>query len=124
MDKLCLKESTLQYLLNADLDAACRTIALHTHRLPVNEWAAKRHPDVESIRKCRLLLENCPDIEEYFHTMVEVSPEWAAIVPGWPDLCAAMDKECPNWQYSLWANGAWQGQGTLLILKKLLNGQI
>lgn len=115
---------SLQYLLTGDLDDACRAIALHTQGIPLTEWLRTHHPtNVESIRRCQLLLEAAPEVQANFGTMTDVSPAWAAIVKAWPEISATMDNECPNWRRTLWNDGAWQGQETVTILQNALRLQ-
>lgn len=119
--KVEFSSATLTYLLTGDLDDACRAIALQTQGVQLSTWLRTHHPtNIESIRRCRLLLEASPEIQSNFGTMAEVSPAWAAVVTAWPEISAAMDKECPNWRRTLWANGRWQGQEALGVLRGLL----
>jgi hypothetical protein len=119
--QISISSKALQYLLTGDLDDACRAIALHTQGVHLSEWLRAHHPThVESIRRCRLLLETCPEIQSKFDTMADVSQSWAAIVTAWPEICGAMDNECPNWRKTLWADGAWQGQLTITVLQAAL----
>lgn len=123
-NQINISKKALQYLLTGDLDDACRAIALHTQGIPLTEWLSTHHPtNVESIRRCRLLLEAVPEAQASFGTMAEVSPAWAAIVKAWPEIFASMDNECPNWRRTLWNDGAWQGQETVAILQNTLRQQ-
>ena len=113
-----LSQETFTYLLTGELDDACRAIALQTQGIQLSAWLQAHHPtNIESIRRCRLLLEAAPEIQSKFATMAEASPAWAAIVKAWPEICAAMDKECPNWRRTLWADGGWRGQEALAVLR-------
>ena len=59
------------------------------------------HPyDVGDFRRCRLLLEQVPELFQEFEQMSGVSPQWAALVEAWPAICAAMDEELPEWRHS------------------------
>jgi len=120
-NQISISKKALQYLLTGELDDACRAIALHTQGLHLSTWLITHHPtNVESIRRCRMLLEAAPEAQANFDSMAEVSPAWMSIVKAWSDICAAMDNECPNWRRTLWNDGAWQGQGTIAILQNAL----
>lgn len=56
------------------------------------------HPhDPDDFRRCRLLLEQVPELQ--LDDMKQVSPQWANLVAVWPQICAAMDQELGlNWQ--------------------------
>jgi hypothetical protein len=118
--KISVSTETLNFLINDKFDDSCKAIIAHTFNLPVSGWLRKKHPaNVESIRNCRLMLEQSPEIVEAFPACADLSPEWAALVKSWESLCSTMDAECPNWRQTLWQNGAWQGQGTKAILQRL-----
>lgn len=120
-DSITLSQQTLTYLLTGDLDDACRAIALHTQGVKLSDWLRAHHPtNIESIRRCRLLLEASPEILSNFDAMADVSPTWAAIVTAWSKICILMDGECPNWRRTLWDDGAWQGQGASTTLQSAL----
>ena len=54
--------------------------------------------DPADLRRCRLLLEAVPSLAEQFSKMATCSPEWAAMVAHWQELCDMMDAECPQWR--------------------------
>lgn len=57
------------------------------------------HPlDPDDLRRCRLLLEQVPAFYARLDEMRAVSPQWAALVDAWGDLCSTMDAECPAWR--------------------------
>ena len=59
----------------------------------------KSHPyDVADFRRCRLLLEQVPDLQHLLPLMVDLSPEWKALVQSWGVICASMDAEIPDWR--------------------------
>lgn len=64
----------------------------------LGSWG-KSHPhDPADLRRCRLLLEACPELVPEMHRLVDVSPEWARLVWSWDELCSLMDSEAPNWR--------------------------
>ncbi len=116
-----IASDSLSYLINGEIDDSCKAIISRTHGLDVTDWQRSHHPvNIESVRRCRLLLESSPEIEAKFHLMADVSVKWAAVVKGWPDICAAMDNECPNWRKTLWKDGVWQGQNARSVLRGLI----
>lgn len=57
------------------------------------------HPcDPDDLRRCRLLLEQCPELHGEFPRMVSVSDAWKRLVMEWDTLCALMDAEAPDWR--------------------------
>lgn len=61
-------------------------------------WTQGYPSDPSDFRRCRLLLEQCPELAEQFPRMANASKKWAALVRDWPAICAAMDKEIPQWR--------------------------
>lgn len=61
----------------------------------------KSHPsDPDDLRRCRLLLESVPELQERLSDMGGISPVWKNLVDNWSELCATMDAECPGWRSS------------------------
>lgn len=57
------------------------------------------HPhDPADLRRCRLCLENVPELSGRIHEMASVSPVWARLVANWENLCTTMDAEAPDWR--------------------------
>lgn len=57
--------------------------------------------DTADMRRCRLLLQQVPDLVPLFPKMAEASPKWAALVRDWDAICAAMDSGQSEEAYSL-----------------------
>ncbi len=61
--------------------------------------ASARHPrDPDDLRRCRLLLEQVPELRAGFSSMAGASTHWHALVTDWDGICRTMDEECPNWR--------------------------
>lgn len=74
------------------------------------------HPhDPDDLRRCRLLLEQVPELAARIGSMVEVSKEWAALVAKWDALCRTMDDEAPGWR-----DGEGRSPGTCALIKECL----
>ncbi len=57
------------------------------------------HPhDTDDLRRCRLLLEQCPELQPHLVKMAGASEVWARLVGEWDALCALMDEESPEWR--------------------------
>ena len=57
------------------------------------------HPlDPGDFRRCRLLVEQVPQIGLGLDRMATCSPVWARIVDAWDELCDLMDAEAPEWR--------------------------
>jgi len=54
--------------------------------------------DPSDLRRCRLLLEQVPELQADLHKMASVSPVWHELIAIWGTICKVMDKECPNWR--------------------------
>jgi hypothetical protein len=74
--------------------------------------------DPDDLRRCRLLLEQVPSVQERFaRVMPNVSPTWARLVERWDELCATMDAEAPQWR-----DAGGRAPKTYAIMKQLLEG--
>lgn len=79
----------------------------------------KSYPhDQFDLRRCRLLLEACPELMPELPRMADVSPQWAKLVQHWDELCAMMDEETPNWRKP--KHGQY-GKNTYAFIKTLIN---
>lgn len=61
-------------------------------------WSPGYPIDPSDLRRCRLLLEQCPELTKEFPRMANASKMWAGLVRDWAAICAAMDKEIPDWR--------------------------
>lgn len=72
--------------------------------------------DPDDMRRCRLLLEQVPELEPLFRKrMASASKDWAALVQRWDEICAVMDKESPQWR-----DGKGSAPETYRLMKQVL----
>ncbi len=92
-------------------DAAARWLAsgergissnsIFTYLTGVNalgDWTQGYPLDPSDFRRCRLLLDQVPELAEQFPRMANASKTWARLVRDWDAICKAMDKELPDWR--------------------------
>lgn len=72
--------------------------------------------DAADFRRCRLLLEQVPELTPRLGEMASLSREWAQLVKQWDCLCATLDAEAPNWR-----NGQGSGRLTSSLLREILD---
>ena len=61
--------------------------------------AKTNHPyNPEDFRRCRLMLEACPELAAKLNDAAGMSPEWKDLIYLWSDICATMDDEVPDWR--------------------------
>jgi hypothetical protein len=70
---------------------------------------ARQDPD--DLRRCRLLLEQVPELTPRLGEMATVSRVWEVLVARWDEICATMDGECPDWRTS---NGSAPGTFSMM----------
>ena len=98
-----LSEAATRWLASGERGLSSETIFQHLAGIKVlkDHWE-DRFPytpsDPADLRRCRLLLEQVPELVPLFHKMSTASTEWAALVKNWADLCTTMDAEAPNWR--------------------------
>jgi hypothetical protein len=101
-----LSPAATQWLANGERGVSSNTI--FSHLTGIDAGSSKSHPyDPADFRRCQLLLEQVPDLQERFIKMALVSNEWDRLVAAWPAIIAAMDDEVPGWR-----DGRTQGLAT------------
>ena len=64
-------------------------------------WRAANsaHPyDPADLRRCRLLLEQVPELQMLLPKMADLSGPWARLIRDWDVICSTMDAEAPDWR--------------------------
>lgn len=64
----------------------------------VGTWGHRPPSDPDDLRRCRLLLEAVPEFAARIGEMAIHGRGWERIAPIWPQLCATMDEEVPDWR--------------------------
>lgn len=98
-----LSEAATRWLATGERGLSSETIFEHLTGAPVlkdhwREYGPHTPSDPADLRRCRLLLEQVPELVPLFHKMSTVSKEWAALVREWANLCTTMDAETPDWR--------------------------
>ncbi len=96
--------------------------AIVTHLTGINSmagWGSSwNHPhDPADLWRCRKLLEQVPSLKDRLPEMSTLSPQWAALVSKWDQLCLTMDKEAPNW-----GDGTGSAPITYAMMRALIDG--
>lgn len=96
-----LSEAATRWLANGERGVSSNTIFAHLTGVNANDsWNG--HPyDADDFRRCRLLLEQVPELDPLLPQMAEVSAQWKDLVYLWQDICGAMDRESPGWRETL-----------------------
>ena len=101
-----LAADAMAWLATGERGLSSEAIFQHMTGVPLARTAcdAYAHPsDPADLRRCMLLLEAVPAFAARLGEMSEVSEIWARLVAAWPELCATMDAESPNWR----SGGGW-----------------
>jgi hypothetical protein len=94
-----LSESATRWLASGERGVSSNTIFSHLSGTDALRGASPRYPnDPADLRRCRLLMEQVPELQPLFPMMAEVSPVWAALVDNWARICETMDLEAPDWR--------------------------
>ena len=94
-----LSDNAIRWLANGERGLSSETIFTHLTGVDAigDGWAS--HPlDPADLRRCRLLLEQCPELLADFPRMAQVSDVWRRLVHHWDELYALMDEEIPDWR--------------------------
>jgi hypothetical protein len=54
--------------------------------------------DLADLRRCRLVIEQCPELWVKKKRLGYIGKEWAELVSFWDDLCMMHDLESPEWR--------------------------
>jgi hypothetical protein len=101
-----LSEAATNWLASGERGSSSEAIFANLTGVNCGGVARKDHPyDVSDFRRCRLLLEQVPELKLNFDDMAKVSIEWAALVATWDVLCDTMDTEAPGWRDHKPSNG-------------------
>ena len=94
-----LTQAAVRWLASGERGASSNTIFSHLTGIDALNGGWQGTPyDPADFRRCRLLLEQVPELKPHFHRMREVSPQWANLVDQWETICATMDEEAPDWR--------------------------
>ena len=94
-----LSAAAIGWLATGIQGTSSRTIFSVLTGIPLllpSEYATPGDP--ADLRRCRLLLEQVPELQTQFPRMREVSASWARLVDAWDDLCQIVDDEAPDWR--------------------------
>lgn len=102
----------VQWLAGGERGASSDTIVAHLTGLSVPRQGVPR--DYWDLRRCLLLLEQCPSLGTRFDDMAEAGVEWASLVAKWDALktCVAEDPD--------WRSGTHYNYSASLLLRKIL----
>jgi hypothetical protein len=91
--------NAVAWLAHGERGISSNTVFTHLTGIDaLRDWHSDIPYDPADLRRCRLLLESCPELAAAFPKMREVSPAWDALVERWDELCKLMDDESPNWR--------------------------
>lgn len=71
---------------------------MHLTGVPVADDPMAYPGDPSDLGRCRLLIEQVPELAGDLSKMCEVSPYWGALASRWDGLCGLMDTEAPLWR--------------------------
>lgn len=94
-----LSEKAIVWLATGERGTSSETIFSHLTGVDALRGDRKDHPyDPADLRRCRLLLEQVPELVPLFPKMATVSEHWANLVEKWDLICTTMDSEAPLWR--------------------------
>jgi hypothetical protein len=108
----------IDWLANGERGISSNTMVQHLTGIKTLRGFRGSHPlDPDDMTRCRYLIEDVPEIAEAFPRMATCSPEWAALVEHWQEICDLMDREAPKWRDN-------QGSApqTYKLMEQLFNG--
>ena len=117
---MSLSQSAVIWLDKGERCPSSETMFTYLTGVDALEDKEPAHPTtLEEIRRCRLLLDGCPDIAMRLTLMCNVSREWAALSAFWSDICVMQDLEDPDWR-----SKAGKARETLTMLNTIIGTQV
>lgn len=97
-----LSQAAVRWLASGERGVSSNTIFQWLTGIDALKGVRMGHPyDPADFRRCRLLLEQVPELQPHFYRMREVSQQWSNLVDQWAAICATMDEELPDWREGL-----------------------
>ena len=104
--ELMYSGNLLRWLASGPRGISSNTMIMHLTGIPTMGRGFMDHPhDSDDFRRCRLLLEQVPELQAKLPAMATCSPAWKALIEHWAELCALMDGEIADWRGNIWAFG-------------------
>jgi hypothetical protein len=90
-----LPAGLVEWLAGGERGISSNTMVTHLFGInALGDWPWPSHPhDPADLRRCRLLIQQVPEVGRELPRMATCSAEWAALVAHWDELCALLDKE-------------------------------
>ena len=111
-----MNKNMIEWLAHGERGISSETIFSVLTGIDVLRGWRKSHPyDPDDLRRCRILLEKCPELQKDFHKMSKVSNTWEILVKNWDAICKTMDEECPDWR----TNPNKKASKTYLLMKQV-----
>ena len=90
-------EALVQWLAVGERGNSSNAMVQHLTGVHIPGCEPMAHPhDPDDLRRCRLLLEQCSELQQKLPRMEEVSKTWAKLIAHWDELCTLMDREAPD----------------------------
>ncbi len=99
-----LSLAAAQWLATGERGMSSEAMFQHLTGVPCTrgrDWLPGRvtHPrDPADLRRCRLLLEQVPELASDLVKLRSLSDAWRGLVDSWAEICNAMDWETPDWR--------------------------
>lgn len=94
-----LSANAAQWLANGERGMSSEALFFRLTGMDGSGFDRTAHPyDPDDFRRCRLMLEACPELLIKLQDAADLSPQWAALIDCWATLYETMDAETPNWR--------------------------
>lgn len=91
--------AAVKWLAHGERGVSSNAIFTYLTGVDASRDSGLGHPhDPADFRRCRLLLEQVPELQQRLPGMSGASTAWANLVAKWGDICNAMDAEIPYWR--------------------------
>ncbi len=96
---MTLSDNANLWLATGERCAAAETIFTYaTGQDALSDHGQDVPRTLEDFRRCRVLLDQCPELRSCLPRVARLSPAWAEFVSFWDDICLLHDLEHPAWR--------------------------
>lgn len=112
-----LSKAALQWLATGERGLSSETLFSYLTGHDIQDEGDENcYPhDPADLRRCMLLLEQCPELKPNLPRIAQAGPIWAALFARWDELTGTFEAECPNWR-----GGGWRAPKTYARMKAII----
>lgn len=111
-----LSKAATQWLATGERGLSSETLFTFLTGTDITRNNGTNYPhDPADLRRCMLLLDQCPELKPNLPRIAQAGPVWAALFARWDELTAAFEAEVPDWR-----GRNWSAPKTYALMKEII----